>query len=443
MTATMTYELLADGDSVHNPTAVPLRWPRQPGRTSTVRSDLGWFLDPWPGVPAAAVDLVRFAAGAYLADRLTPRGRTFTRRLHLAVAVTDLPRWQDGAAEDLAVLLQWLTGDQWQLTALPDSTPPTASPSAASAPSTASTASPAPGAAADPAGYGPVSLLSGGLDSFLGAVHLLHNSPAVTFLGHRDAATAVRGAQAQVGRWLSDAFTPVPSYTRLTLRQPGRVVEPSSRSRSLLFTALGAAAAASRGATVLQVPENGYTSINLPLHPNRGGALSTRSTHPETFRRLNLLLAQLSLDVHATNPFQAMTKGEAMRQVAAAAPPNGWLDAAAGTLSCSKLDGGRIRGGNPNYNCGLCVPCLVRRGTFLAADQPDRTLYLTDTLTGSGLADLIGRRRSDIAAVRYATAAGVDDDQIDAGTWPPGHDLDATADLVRRGLAQLAAVPLP
>lgn len=65
-----------------------------------------------------------------------------------------------------------------------------------------------------------------------------------------------------------------------------------------LFTALGAAAAASsRGAGVLEVPENGYTSINLPLHPNRAGALSTRSTHPETFRRLSLLLTRLSLGV--------------------------------------------------------------------------------------------------------------------------------------------------
>lgn len=129
--------------------------------------------------------------------------------------------------------------------------------------------------------------------------------------------------------------------------------------------------------------------------------------------------------------------------MAAAAPPKGWLEAAAATLSCSKLDDGRIRGGNPNFNCERCVPCLIRRGTFIAADQPDHTHYLVNTLTGSGLIDLISRRRSDIQAVRYATSAGVDDDQIDADTWPPDHDLDATADLVCCGVAELAAVPLP
>jgi hypothetical protein len=37
----------------------------------------------------------------------------------------------------------------------------------------------------------------------------------------------------------------------------------------------------------------------------------------------------------------------------------------------------------------------------------------------------------------------VDDDLIDASTWPPDYDLDAASDLVRRGLAELSAVPLP
>lgn len=418
------YELSLAGAAATDPTAVALRWPAPGGDSETVVSDLGWDLAPLVGVPDAAVDLARFAIGAYVADRLTPRGTGFSRTISLAVAVTDPDRWRTGPSDDLAQLLSWLTGDTWTLEALPDH--PVEGPAAVTA------AAPAP-----------ISLLSGGLDSFLGAVHLLTDDAEVRFLGHRDAAKSVRGSQARVGRWLADSYSPAPSYSRFEVRQAGTPQERSSRSRSLMFAALGVAAATGCGGSTLHVPENGYTSLNLPLHANRAGALSTRSTHPETFRRLNALLDALGVPVGVVNPFQSITKGEAMTQVAASGPPNGWLEAAAGTISCSKLDGGYLAGGDPNLNCGLCVPCLVRRGTFLAAGQPDATAYLVDRLTGSARDALIQRRRSDIEAVRYAVAAGVDEDLIDGGTWPPDQDLDATSDLVRRGLAELAAVPMP
>lgn len=440
MSTPAVYELLGDGAAGLDADATALRWPQQPGATATVRSDLGWHLQPWSSVPSAAVDLVRVAAGAYLADRLTPRGAAFTRHLRLTVATSDPAPWHSNVGDEVAGLLHWLTGDLWELNAVEDRAPYEASPSSPS-PSPLAPSPPAPDVITD---RPTTSLLSGGLDSFLGAIHLLDRHPDVAFIGHRDAANAVRGAQARVQHWLAETYTPVPSYARVALRQAMPIREPSNRSRSLLFTALGAAAAATPDtARVLHIPENGYTSINLPLHPNRGGALSTRSTHPETFRRVNLILDQLRLAVQIDNPFQALTKGEAMQRVAATHPRQGWLEAAAGTVSCSKLDGGRISGGNPNYNCGLCVPCLVRRATFLAAGQPDQTPYLATSLTGTSLDELISRRRSDIEAVRYATAAGVDDDQIDAGTWPPDHDLDAAADLVRRGLNELATVDLP
>lgn len=422
------YELLGDGATVDaaavDAGVVPLLWPTSRGSTDTVLSDVGWGLTEIPGVPDAAVDLVRIAAGAYMADRLTQRGSGFTRRIGLAVAVTDTGRWDDGAVGDMERLLSWLTGDLWHLGVVRDEVS-------------------VAGALLDPElDAVPTSLLSGGLDSFLGAIELLRTEDGVRFLGHKDAAPSVKAAQTRVEQWLGRWYAPVPSYTRISLRQAAKKREPSSRSRSLLFAALGIASSAATGAETLWIPENGYTSINAPLHPNRGGALSTRSTHPETFRRLDALVHRLGLGVVISNPFADMTKGEALRHVAASNPPDRWLDAAAGTLSCSKLDG-NWNHGNPNLNCGLCVSCVVRRGTFIAAGQPDRTVYLVDALAGTARDDLILHRRSDIEAIRYAVAAGVDDDQIDSGTWPPDQDLDAVADLVRRGLDELAAVQLP
>ncbi len=406
--------------------ATPLCWPSAAGVTATVRSDLGWWLQEAGAVPDAAIDLARIAAGAYLADRLTVRPSSFTRTLDLTVALTDPDRWSGGAADSTADLLHWLTGDQWTLALVRDAVaerPPAADVDADSA---------------------PVSLLSGGLDSYLGALHLLHQSdqPRPRFLGHADTATAIVHAQTLLNGWLAGAYAPSPSYSRLRFTQAQGKGERSSRSRSLMFLALGTAAAAAHKAITLFIPENGYTSLNIPLHSNRGGALSTRSTHPETLHRMNQLLIALDVPVQVVNPFAHLTKGEQMRQVADQPPPDSWMKGAANTVSCGKLDGRTIQGGNPNLNCGLCYPCIVRRGAFIAADVPDGTVYLSQTLAGASRDQLLDKRRSDREAVAYATARGVDDDLIDASTWPDGYDLDQASDLVRRGLGELGAVPL-
>ena len=264
----------------------------------------------------------------------------------------------------------------------------------------------------------------------------------ILFVGHKDTATSVKHAQTAVGRWLERSFTPAPSYSRIALSQAGTRTEPSSRSRALMFLSLGVAAAISSGSRSLIVPENGYTGINLPLRPNRGGALSTRSTHPQTVHQFAQILDGLSIGVTVSNPFEWMTKGEAMTMVAAASPPSGWEDMAALTLSRSKLDGNWF-GGSPNHNCGLCVPCMVRRATFLKANVPDQTSYVFQSVSGQQLQDLIDKRRGDIEAIKYAIEGGVDPDAIDAGTWPPGYDLDQAEALVQRGLDELAGLVLP
>ena len=418
-----------------------LNWPDSPGTSESISTDIGWHGDPITGALPEAVDLLRIAASAYLADRLTRRGTGFSRDLGFTVALRDPARFSTDTTAALCDLLRWLTGDSWTLDFVTDSrTPPPPASTAATAESSAS-----PDA---------VALLSGGLDSFLGALHLLgpatsagHGAVASQplFVGHKDSANAVRHAQTTVERFLATTFTPPPSYSRYAFRQSVRAPDSTSRSRSLLFVALGVAAATATGASRLIVPENGYTGLNLPLHPNRGGALSTRSTHPLTFFRINAMLAALQIPVTIENPFGAYTKGEAMRLVAAGSPPQGWLDAAGHTLSCSKLDGANLRagGGNANLHCGLCVPCLVRRGTFIAANQPDHTSYLINEVSGDARTELISRRRDDIDAVRYATAVPLDENLVDSGSWPPGYDLEAAAELAQRGLDELAAVPLP
>lgn len=403
-----------------------LQWPTASGETDTVKSVVGWWLPSLGQIPTQAIDLVRIAGGAYLADRLSGRPSAFTRQLHLTVEVADPGPWEGEAISQLAQLLFWLTGDTWDIQLIQDPTTPDA-PAAAEAFET----------------VGSVALLSGGLDSFLGALHLLATlSESPLFVGHYDTATAVRRAQNTIHSWLQENYTPPPSYTQIEFTQVEDKKESSSRSRSLLFVALGVAVAASRRAPTLFVPENGFTSLNLPLHPNRAGALSTRSTHPETFYRVNTLLQTLRLPITVINSFAAHTKGEEMRLVADSHPPIGWDRVASLTVSCSKLDGARIKGGNSTLNCGLCYACVTRRGAFIAAGVDDTTIYLSDELTGDARLKLLERRYSDRAAISYALTRGIDDDAIDAGTWPPDADLDAISDLARRGLTELGEVDL-
>ena len=59
---------------------ITLEWPVEGTTTPTVVSDLAWSLAPLHAVPPQAADLVHLAAGAYMADRSTPRGVRFQPR---------------------------------------------------------------------------------------------------------------------------------------------------------------------------------------------------------------------------------------------------------------------------------------------------------------------------------------------------------------------------
>lgn len=416
------FEMLPSDASRFDPTARPLRWSRSPTSTGTVTTDLGWDLHRLGVVPVAAGDLLRVIAAAYLADRLTSRGRTFTRSIDLTVHVLDPTPWMGSAAEQVADLLYWLTGDQWTVRAVPAeaSEPPDPTPRADE-----------------------VTLLSGGLDSLCGTLDRIRDGTNRLLLSHGDGTTAVRHAQRLARSWLEEAVGTPPRHVAVGFGQTGMKQESSTRSRSLLFAGLAVAAAAACGASRVIVPENGFTSINPPLVTARGGALSTRSTHPTTFARISALLATLGIAIEVANPYQPLTKGELVAQ-AAKVGAAGFADAAAATLSCGKLDGARYRGGNPNYNCGLCVSCIVRRGSLLAAGLTDATPYLADTLPPESRPRLLSNRQDDRHAVqRVIMDAVTDTDLLACGPWPDNFDLDAAADLCNRGLRELALVPLP
>jgi 7-cyano-7-deazaguanine synthase in queuosine biosynthesis len=418
-------ELGPSGISPSDPMAVVYEWPTEAGRSDTIRSDLGWRAAELGTPSPPSRDFLRVVTAAYIADRAARQpDLRLARTLTLTVHVEEPEVWTDDVKERLVDLLHWLTGDDWALRCV-------------RAPEGGGTTTPA----LDLPIADDVCLLSGGLDSFCGALIRVQQPGTVRFLGHADTSTAVRHAQQRLQQHLAAASPPFP-YVQYALRPRGEVCNRVPKTRSLLFMAMAVAAATGTGARRVLVPENGFTSINPPLEPSRGGVLTTRSTHPWTFHSFAELLDALDLgQVEVTNPHAHLTKGELVRQALGAATAD-IHDLAAETVSCAKINAGRPKGGNPNAQCGLCVACLVRRAAFIAAGVPDRTDYAG---TGSaGPAQHVRRvRRHDTDAWRSATTAGIPEHRIlDAGLWPPGTDFDAVLDLCARGLKELARVPV-
>ncbi|GAB3581248.1 hypothetical protein GCM10027445_52940 [Amycolatopsis endophytica] len=419
------FELLPLGASQFDTGARPLHWSRTGASTGFISGNLDWTLTRLGASHAVAADLLRICAGAYLADRLTSRGQIFTRTIELTVHVTEMAAWTADAVGQVAHLLWWLTGDDWTVRVVLAER----------------------GEAFEPPAQPPVSevvLLSGGLDSLCGAVDRLNDGTSRLFLSHADGTTAVQYAQRRIRDWLTERAATPPEFLAVTFAQAGAKSESSSRSRSLLFAALAAATATAHGASRVVVPENGYTSINPPLTTARGGALSTRSTHPTTFAYINQLLATLGIGVALDDPYLGLTKGELVAQAAAKADATAFAQVVATSLSCGKLDGTYYKGGNPNYSCGLCVPCIVRRASITAAGLDDLTPYLIDTLPAVSRPRLIANRSDDVQAVQEALFRGISEDELLAcGPWPSSFDLDAAVALCARALQEIALVPLP
>jgi hypothetical protein len=215
--------------------------------------------------------------------------------------------------------------------------------------------------------------------------------------------------------------------------------ETSSRSRSLLFIALGLAAASVREGG-LTMAENGFTSLNVPLTPERRGALSTRTTHPAFIGGLTGILTEVGVATTITNPFQALTKGQVFRQVADQIGDDKASELLSRTHSCAKSDMWRY-GLSPVAHCGVCFGCLVRRGAFIAAGLDDETEYANEVLAGNNRTRFFrGKRLATYESVRYALEDGFTvKDTLGLGLPSDASIGDAT-DLANAGLSELGQV---
>lgn len=388
----------------------------EPGSTGMgVNATINPWLTQLGTVNDEVIDLVRLAAAAYLADRLMVRDTGFSRTIHIHIQLSRATIWSP-LLPIVEHLLSWLSGDEWIISVSQES---------------CTRSTPVQSNLGIPANR--LSLFSGGLDSFCGAMI----KPGGLYFSHTESSTTT-AAQRNAWGWLQD-YGSGGERIAIAFTESGIKREATTRTRAFLFYALAIAVAKANGITLVELPENGFTSINLPFGNDRGGVLSTRSTHPWTLHLVRKLLDAAGIEVQLSNPYEWLTKGELVGVAATISPmiEKGLHN----TLSCAKLDGGRYKGGNPNLNCGLCVACLIRRAGILAAGIEDQTIYLANSLDGESLAHLRARRAIDVQAVISHVGHDLDEfDIIEAGPFPEDFDIAAAADLCRRGRMELAAL---
>lgn len=233
----------------------------------------------------------------------------------------------------------------------------------------------------DPAGpqfeANEVILFSGGLDSFAGALETLattrHN---VLLVSHRSAQKVIP-RQDGLGAYLAEQFPGRVQHLQVKARRRGAEgKETTQRSRSLLFTALGWAAAQALRIPRISFYENGTISHNLPISPQVVGTMATRTTHPLALKKLNDLLELLDPGQHRIeNRYEWLTKTDVVRRIEQYGG-TGQIEHAVSCTSVREQDSQRT-------HCGACSQCLDRRFAILAAgleEHDPAVRYATDVL---------------------------------------------------------------
>jgi hypothetical protein len=239
-----------------------------------------------------------------------------------------------------------------------------------------------------------VTLFSGGLDSAIGAIDILKDghSPLLVshaYKGDKLHQNMIQGAIA--GRKWHYQFNADPhSFDK-------KATDISMRTRSFNFIAFGILSVCilqslkNENQIELIIPENGFISLNAPLTLRRIGSLSTRTTHPFFINSIKEILQAVELPYFIRNPYQFMTKGEMVANCKEQKLLEKIVDY---SVSCSHWH-------RKNTQCGICVPCLVRRAALFTGNIKESIDYQYNSLS-SILRD--SSKNDDIQSLMFAVS---------------------------------------
>lgn len=345
---------------------------------SNVKTDMEqlWRKFGLKSLTAINEDFLIIASSIFCADKRIPRKNfsdNWTRTLKLSIPVLEVEKW-NSVKEELEYAISFLSGDKWifefRETKLRFRGDKTNTKNLIVAKK-----------------YDSVSLFSGGLDSFCGALTLSEKRWNTLFVGFREYSLLTK-RQRELFESIDDHYTKLESELLLFNVNPlapiqrgekseKLTIESSSRSRSLLFIAGAISVASIIGEeTPVYIPENGFIGVNVPLTDSRTGSCSTRTTHPIFINSLNLILEKVGIRNRVSNFYWNKTKGEILEE-----HQNNkvFKQYAYQTLSCSHPCLSRYDKKKSNRvvtpcNCGYCYPCLIRKASFAKIGK-DETCY--------------------------------------------------------------------
>lgn len=357
--------------------------------------------------PIASIDFAAFAFSVVAADKLIPRADSpdgWTRMIDLTIFVSEPEKWMSLKIK-IEKMLKFLTGDFWTLTF-----------QLAKAPAILST-------------YEPlkrkndcVCLLSGGMDSLVGAIDLLSEKRNPLFVSQ-----IIRG-DAKRQQNFANRFGEH-NHCQWSI---GRLKGPegSTRARSIAFFAFALLASSTistpDGITEIVVPENGFISLNVPLDSNRIGSLSTKTTHPVYMALLQEIWDALGIKAKLILPYKYKTKGEVLKECRDIKLLEELIFE---TNSCGKFQRHGLR------HCGVCVPCLVRRAAFLEAGLQDITQkgYRYDDISKSNSMDVTAAA----LAVKQVELSGINRFIKGNLSFAEPNDRNTYLGVVSRGINEL------
>ncbi len=327
----------------------------------------------WPGhaiTNPTAYDMLEIGKAIHLSDRAVRRSLRYgrrTREIHLSIPVLQPRLWRP-ATPLLESLARFASADIWKIEFTP-----LAGHDCPKSPKFESKT-------------GVVALFSGGLDSLCGAAYLAKTCAQPIFVTHsppgRDSSVSLLQDV-----WRAFGRKELEAESFVTFRLRGRernrkgvrsmFQEPTRRTRPFFFLTLACAVALESGVSTIQMSENGAFALSLPIRADAHGALCSRQAHANLlfgFQDLLQTVAPWLGEVRIVNPFAELTKGEECARYlgnAAAlvhrAVSCEYVGRQAAFLRAWKKKHPMLAsqfGLGVGPQCGVCLPCLVRRAAL-------------------------------------------------------------------------------
>lgn len=206
-----------------------------------------------------------------------------------------------------------------------------------------------------------VIMFSGGLDSLAGAVETARAGERLVLVSHRSVAM-LDSRQRQLFNELKKEFQNQLIHIPVWINKSDELGrrEPTQRTRSFLYAALGAVVAQSVQAGGVRFFENGIVSLNLPVAEEAIRARASRTTHPVALQLLKSLCSAVAeRDLAVDNPYIFKTKTD----VATILSANKAERLIPYTCSCAHL----MFKSKTQWHCGTCSQCIDRRFAIIAA----------------------------------------------------------------------------